>query len=402
MNRTRGAHHSHSWLAVLTAVATLAGLLKIVLALSTIGTDDVIAWEQFAATIHQFGGLKLYYMIDRFNHPPFMVHVLQSMSLLTDLTGVPFPFWLRLPAILADIGTVILIWHLLGAQLGPRVTPAAVVLLAAAPASIFISGFHGNTDPVMIFFVLLSVYLIARGHHPGIAGLALGMSMNIKVVPVIFMPTIFLYLPSMRMRLACFTAAAVVFVAGSLPYLPQDPQFIIQRVFGYGSSYGQWGISRLLVLLSSSSDALTQLNNAYAHFGKYVALTSVLATSFWMNRFLQRVPLFLQCGFIALLFLTLSPGFGVQYLAWLVPWVVALDVGAMLIFYTTSGVFLFLVYTFWSHRFPWYFADSPPYGWRGYIIAFDLLCWVSVLVLLFTYGQLLKSVTRSSGEEMYS
>ena len=31
-----------------------------------------------------------------------------------------------------------------------------LVLMAAASASIMISGFHGNTDPEMMFFVLLS------------------------------------------------------------------------------------------------------------------------------------------------------------------------------------------------------------------------------------------------------
>ena len=38
-----------------------------------------------------------------FNHPPFMVHVLQIMTELARRTGLPFFFWLRLPAILADV-----------------------------------------------------------------------------------------------------------------------------------------------------------------------------------------------------------------------------------------------------------------------------------------------------------
>ena len=45
-----------------------------------------------------------------------------------------------------------------------------VTLLAVAPPSILISGFHGNTDPVMILFVLLSMYLLDRKDYPAFAG----------------------------------------------------------------------------------------------------------------------------------------------------------------------------------------------------------------------------------------
>ncbi|KAF0247582.1 MAG: hypothetical protein FD167_3022, partial [bacterium] len=42
--------------------------------------------------------------------------------------------------------------------------------------------------------------------------------------------------------------------------------------------------------------------------------------------------------------MSLSPGFGVQYLVWLTPWIVSLGLGATGIFFLTSGLFLFLVY----------------------------------------------------------
>ena len=52
------------------------------------------------------------------------------------------------------------------------------------PTSIMISGFHGNTDPLMIALLLLSVYLIEADAPSWIAGATMGLATNVKVVPV--------------------------------------------------------------------------------------------------------------------------------------------------------------------------------------------------------------------------
>jgi len=283
--------------------------------------------------------------------------------------------------------------------------PAALFLMAASPASVMISGFHGNTDAVMIFFVLLSIFLIERRGSAWLAGVALGMSMNIKIWPLVLLPVVFLYYPDAPKRIACFAAAGATVLLGSVPYILQEPLVIARRVLGYGSIYGHWGISRVM-------DGLADLgyfrwpNTFYYHWGKFIVLGTIIGASFWMNRGLKKPPLFLQCGLVTFLFLTLTPGFGVQYLAWLVPWVVGLGPWTAVLYYATSGIFLFLVYNFWSHGIPWYLADSWQVdGWRGYVIFFELLCWASVLVILFRYMRYVHSqssqgsVRNASGEK---
>ena len=54
-----------------------------------------------------------------------------------------------------------------------------------------ISGFHGNTDPLMIAPLLLSVYLIEADAPSWIAGAAMGLATNVKVVPVVLLPVVF-------------------------------------------------------------------------------------------------------------------------------------------------------------------------------------------------------------------
>jgi hypothetical protein len=250
-----------------------------------------------------------------------------------------------------------------------------------------ISGFHGNTDPAMICFVVLAVYLLDRRAAVIPAGVALGMALSIKIVPVIFIPVMVFYLSTWRARLTFCVAAAAMWCAGALPYLVQVPQLIVRQVFAYAGNYGQWGISRIFVLRAARAHpgvTWSELEHGpYADIGRIMILVSIVAAAAWMNRSSLRKPsLFVQCGLVAFLFLALSPAFGVQYLAWLMPWVIALGFRTTLVLYTVSGIFLFQVYTFWAGTFPWNYAKSPHFGWQGRIIAFDLLCWTCVVVVL--------------------
>ena len=397
---------SRGWLLAVATVAALAFCLKTAIVLKTIGTNDVLSWEWFLAGIRKSGALSLYHSteVGLFNHPPFMVHLLRGLGLITASTTLPFPFWIRLPGILADLGSLGLVGMILEPRSGQRL--AALLLMAASPASVMISGFHGNTDPVMIFFVLLSIFLIERRGSTWLAGVALGMSINMKVWPLVLLPVVFLYYPDAPKRIACFAATGATVLLGSMPYILQEPLVIARRVLGYGSIYGHWGVSRVIDGLVDLTGYFRWPNTFYYHWGKFIVLGTIIAASFWMNRGLKKPPLFLQCGLVAFLFLALTPGFGVQYLAWLVPWVVGLGPWTALLYYATSGIFLFLVYNFWSHGIPWYLADSPKVGsWRGYGIFFELLCWASVLVILLRYMKYVYSLSlqgsarNASGEE---
>src|SRR5262249_10114447 len=151
--------------------AVVALSVKAFISLKTYGTNDVLAWRAFLWYLEVSGPIPLYRDVSLFIHPPFMIHMLRLWGWLATMTSIPFEFWLRLPAILADGGSLWLTFKLL--QLQRKARPAALLLLALAPASVMISGFHGNTDPVMVLFVLLSIYLIETGQSLLLAGFAL-------------------------------------------------------------------------------------------------------------------------------------------------------------------------------------------------------------------------------------
>lgn len=384
---------------LIIVVAGIAFILKLHIAMTTYGTNDVLYWEIFINCIKKYGGIGTYHMVWFFNHPPFMIDVLKVMDWISSVTGVFLPFWIRLPAIVADLVNVVLVCKMLKVRTNNIYSGSTMVIMAAAPVSIMVSGFHGNTDPVMICFLLLSLYLIDCQHHTWIAGIAAGMSMNIKIVPLIFMPAIFLYLPDWRKRVEFFSAAAAIVCIGWFPYIFDDPHIIWKRVFGYGGIYGHWGLSRLLQYLPPSFDFIGWI---YKTIGKFAVIAVIVAMSFRLNRPQKKTDLFLQCGLTASTFLALTPGFGVQYLAWLVPWVVALGLWPAALYFASSGIFLFLVYTFWSLGFPWFLANSDVVGdWHGIIIYFEIFCWVTVVIMCILFVQRVFFRKINQGEEVF-
>ncbi len=124
--------HPRAWLVV---GGGLALLVKLYLAFSTSGTDDVRLWSAYSLYLHQYGGMGLYHDVSVFNHPPFMVHALEALTWITASTGLPFPFLLRLPGILADTGSLILLWRLFGGAGASTSTHVALTLFSVAPVS---------------------------------------------------------------------------------------------------------------------------------------------------------------------------------------------------------------------------------------------------------------------------
>ena len=431
---------SRRWLICIVSVAAVVLLLKITLALKTHGTNDVLFWEADLEKIRHDGAVALYrdgavlyrgpiaYHTEKFNQPPFMVWMCLCWGWLADVSGLPFRFWLRLSSSVADVLSLPLLVAILGRSRIPC-HPMLLLMVAAAPISLLVSGFHGNADAVMMAFVLLSLFLLETGRPVWAAGAALGMAMNIKIVPVIFVPAICLFLGTLNKqaqvlagtaavsiggrlqesnlvrervfgysahygmwgsflqaakdRLQFLGAAVVVFILGSIPVVIQAPALVMSSVFGYKSLFGYWGFS--LIATTMRDGAGRWLFELYSAAGRPVLFVVIAAASIYMNTGRVRMAPIRQLALISFMFMALTPGFGNQYLVWLIPWTAMLDVPTALAFHVTSGFFLFTSYNYAAGGYPWYLADSTRIPPGGMQLLAGIPCWLTVCYIALVW-----------------
>ena len=368
---------ARAWKLAIVSAAALAAFTKLLLAFHTYGTNDVYAWERFARWSALFGS-RLYSIDLAFNHPPSMIHVLGALTWLAGTTGIAFPFWLRLPAILADAASLWIVSRIFADRLNEPVIRWTLLFLALSPTLILVSGFHGNTDPVVILFLLMAVW---KADSSAASGAAFGAAMCIKIFPLIVLPVFFFNQPNLRRRAVFLASIAAVMIVCWSPYLFRDPRPILHQVVGYQSIYGHWGLTWIVCQIRSFPD---KWHDAFQHYGAYVVLAIITAASFVINRQPTRPTLYAQTGAALFFFLATANGFGVQYIAWLVPWTLGVGLIPVAFFSVASGLLLFLVYNWWSGGFPWFLADSNYVGdYAGHLDYFLTACWVSVVVLAY-------------------
>ncbi|HUP49678.1 MAG TPA: hypothetical protein VNA04_12905 [Thermoanaerobaculia bacterium] len=371
-------------------IAAAAGLLaRLLLAFTSIGTNDVLLNLYFGTLAGKYSVLFAYGQADFMNHPPLSLLLMDWYLRIASYTGLEFPVVFRTVQSLADGVTAAAIVHL-GRDSRSR---AAAVAFLLCPAAIFISGFHCNTDPMMLTLLTLSI-LAARNDRFLLAGVLLGASFGIKIVALFAAPLIFLAAGRRRWDFAAgfLLLAMLIFAPSALAGGPA----VLSNVLGYSGWRSAWGISGLAQWiyhrLGAGPDAAPWLavSQIYSSYGTFV-LGAGLLLFYWLfwRRLGAGAPAELltrAVPVVYLIVLALAPRFGVQYLMWplpLLPFVLprALYLVTCLVF---SG-YLFAAYTIWSGGFPWWYADAMadhPLKWILTDSGFLVWAWIVTVAVI--------------------
>jgi hypothetical protein len=236
-----------------------------------------------------------------------------------------------------------------------------------------------------MFLILLSIYFTEVRKQSGWSAVILGLAMGIKVVAVIFAPALLFFNPTIREKLRFLLVTIVVVAISAFPYVLQNPFLILQRLSHYSGQPQVWGWSFIASAFADSS-RYHWISDAFTSYGKVSLLFMLVVLSIAMNRRRAHWTLFSQCGLVAFFFIFFIPGFGVQYLAWLSPWIVVLNVSVIALYSLSAGAFLAAVYTHWCRGFPWDFANAfevPVWSKLGLLLG--LVCWfmTGIVLLLF-------------------
>jgi hypothetical protein len=360
------------------AVGLLALAVKVATAANTFGTTDVQLWQQFADSVRQNGPVGIYghQFLLVYNHPPLSGWLLLLINWTIDHVGGSLPLLIRVPASVADVVTGLLVFELVRTRRSAREAAVAAALVVLSPILLIISGFHGNTDPVFVMFSLLCGYLVLVRRWTGWAGAALGLALSVKLVPVVLVPTVAVLLFRIgRWAWARFAGGLLaVMVPLWLPVVLTRWGPFRQDVLGYaGVPLRQWGPVQFLRWLGAPS----QVETLIAGPGRFLILAvcaGIPALLAW-RRPAAAVPAF---GLALVLFLLLTPAFGMQYLAWGFAAAYLVSTWAATAYNLFGSIFAVAVYDYWNSAPPWRWDVAPGQPMRPLDLRLQVPAWLAL------------------------
>jgi len=337
--------------------------LRLELALISLGSSDIFIWRYIAETIDQFGLAYMYDNVRLFNHPPLMGYFAQGALHIAQATGFSFAFIFKLNGMVADLLTMWILWRIWRTY-GQRQAAIAIAAFSVSVLAILISAYHGNTDSLCVSLTLLAAYFYEQ-KRPAASGVALAAAINVKVVPILVIP-IFVMSHHSRRDLVKFSMGLL---AGLLPMIVLfigHKEGVILNILNYNSIQDRWGIMSF-VLEGTQNPALKEVVTAIGDFyivkGRYIIVGLVSLTSIWQY-FTPKRTLYEAVALCFAIFLIFTPGFGIQYLIYICPFMFAINLQWAVVYSCLAGIFAGVVYySFWSGTFPWYSLSTalfPP------------------------------------------
>ena len=364
---------------ILVAGLILGSLLRAVQIATSIGSVDVVFWMRHVNAVETYGSLRAYLASTFVNHPPFGLEIARWTWRAGSLAGLEFHDSFRLLQSLADLGTALVLWRLAPA-VGRSGTWAAL-LFYLSPAAIFVSAFHCNSDPLMVFFLALAMLFVVR-QRPVLAGVEIGAAVGIKIIALAVAPLLLLAWIDRRARrrflLTALATGALVFVPG----LVASGSVMVRNIFGYTGWKGGWGF----VLISDLVDHVLPRNfpgDPTSMLVPALILSMVAlwgAEAWWIRRHglaIGRLPQ--TAGVAYLLILFLATGFMPYYLIWALPFVAFLFTArGALVMHGLISAYLFTLYTSWAHEWPWVYAEGGRSTSSPVVGIFGLVVWASL------------------------
>jgi hypothetical protein len=380
---------------LITGLALLALVFKVMIALNTFGTNDVTLFYEFGRILTQHGLEWTYRHNIFFNHPPLIAYFLQAIYFLDHQAwfqdhGFLFPFLLRLPGIIADFISVLLVIRISKSP-GVRIPTWAMALFAISPVSLMMTGFHGNTDPIMVVFILAAVLMCLK-ERPVLCGLFFALSCQVKIVPVLFFPILFCFWLAHRKAVPFLISSGLFSIILWAEPLTEFPGLFAKNVLSYGSYWGIWGVTYWLRLTGLpefsrvSFYGLSLPQNLVVGTLKVIIIAAVLLIA-WRRRNLDGAGLIGSIAYAWMIFFVFSPGISVQYMVWLAPFVLISAPTVYGWLTIASSAFLFFFYNVTAHGLPWYSAVST-HNLNLLWTPWSLWPWAVLIVALFSFWKI--------------
>lgn len=283
--------------------------------------------------------------------------------LISQWTGITFSFLIKAPAILADLGVSLLLRAM------PRGGNRPAILYMLNPVTFILSVYHGQLHTVALAGAVFALWLADRSWF-GLGSLILGLAASVRQhYAVLVVP---LAMVSGRRRNVTLVVFAFILFLLNAPLLgAAHPDRILAPTWTYGS----WGYTMLLLQgprvftlvgfshLGFVPDFLNRTLQAYG-FLLYWIWAAVFGLWTWRRGGgdLWHAALFFLVGLYVV-----SPGFGVQWLVWAVPFWLIVNPYEATGYSALAGAFLTGSY--------WQWGLNAKYGVTSLTANLNLLTW---------------------------
>jgi Gpi18-like mannosyltransferase len=369
-------------------VVVAAFFMRLTLSAISLGSDDAGIWHNFGAQIAWQGLFHLYRTEINFNHPPLPAYWAMIAFEITLHSPRYFAFVFRIPGILADALSCVLLCKIGSYRsLQPRVGATGMKLAAAfawSPCAILMSGHHGSTDSIYAALCLLAAFCATELASPFATGLALGGAINIKLIPVLLIP-VYLLLQRSRSAALKFLGGLAVMTIPFIPVLIGCGRAFHRNAIEYNSLIDYWGVDQILLETQNVKQYAgvgTILLAEYLAMGRYVLFAAILIFALIARR--KGMDFYTAGAGTAALFLILTPGFGVQYLIFALPLLFASDRKTAIRFGLLAGAFMFIAYElFWDGRIPIRTVNIASKVHRGPGDLLAVLAWATLVGFIY-------------------
>ncbi len=266
-----------------------------------------------------------------FGHYPYLPGSLWLSALAKLLSArfeLPFVVLVKLPSVVADsFMPACLSSGLLRRGASRPLALACGLVYALNPISMMVTAFHGQFDAIPLLGCVVAWSLMPSGDRQMSrvatvgAGLALGTAILAKTWPLLLVPAFVYTLRSWshRITFAGLALAVPAIVTGVYVAFYHSPvSQLAGTTLGYNSIEGWWGPGlaftiayHLRLMTITQIHPLSQMTDALVFVGVLVYL--------WRTRHGEITQ---ACLFSLLIFMIISAGFSVQYLMWIVPFVI--------------------------------------------------------------------------------
>lgn len=371
----------HKFWLILFAIIAAGLALRLVLAYTFYGTQDVDAWEQFSTYWERHK--SPYDQSLRFNYGPPWFWIISSVEYFRRFLNIPFSTAIKFPMILADLLTLFIL--LKGCRLLKKNQPQTLVSSAIFflnPVSIFSSGYHGQFDNIGTLFSLTAWYLyeMRQKWSFAFATFSFMVAVAVKHFNILLTPVFIFSQGKLVKKVLVMILAPSLFLLLIAPYWMADTQWVNQAVFKYNLHSGYWGWVGVIcrtTLLFTDIDLIKSAWFYWTDYFNYLLYFGIFIASYFLVR---KYSLLDSIIITFLIFYTFTTQMAPQYTVWIIPFAVLRPNRYLYAYSVIGGAQLPLFY--YSHyHWVYHYPLSHIYS-EGFVI-FRYLTWIVCLFWLF-------------------